>query len=467
VPFLPQGLDLQVVPVCARPRQRAPHCLRNASSAPRSPQHPERTAPARRDALLAAVLALVSALLLYPIGQSVYYSFTQWDGLTATWVGTSTTHAAPQPGFSAGAQEQRDAPAGGSGAIGIPLVVAFLLSSHLPGWRFLPHGVLLPTAVSWVVIAIARFRRRGHPPAPAGRHRPRGVHPNMLSHPRSALAAVAITFIWGMFGTNLIIFLAGMSTIDTSLYEAPRWTARGNSACSYRSRAAAAQVRAVRVHHHARLGLHAIFSLIYIMTAGGPASPPRRSSLRLPAGFARVNFGTAATPACCSSSPSPSSVSSGAPVPRGRRMTHSGSRDRSSTSSCRITVVMLYPFYYMITTSLQSSTSTKLGGGGVSLTSWRHSSTSSPCGGSCSTRRCVRRRHRRDLLVSTAGRSRLRDPRYPPHGRIPARRRAMMVPLQSIIAPEFINVVDYWRINHLDSAIIVYAALAPRSRHSS
>ena len=35
----------------------------------------------------------------------------------------------------------------------------------------------------------------------------------------------------------------------------------------------------------------------------------------------------------------------------------------------------------------------------------------------------------------------------------------MMVPLQSIIAPEFINVVNYWRINHLDSAIIVYAAL--------
>jgi multiple sugar transport system permease protein/raffinose/stachyose/melibiose transport system permease protein len=35
----------------------------------------------------------------------------------------------------------------------------------------------------------------------------------------------------------------------------------------------------------------------------------------------------------------------------------------------------------------------------------------------------------------------------------------MMIPLQSIIAPEFINVVEYWRINHLDSAIIVYAAL--------
>src|SRR4029078_9803771 len=36
---------------------------------------------------------------------------------------------------------------------------------------------------------------------------------------------------------------------------------------------------------------------------------------------------------------------------------------------------------------------------------------------------------------------------------------AMMVPLKSIIAPGFINIVNYCRINHLDSAIIVYAAL--------
>ena len=25
-----------------------------------------------------------------PIGQTVYYSFTQWDGLTSTWIGTQT-----------------------------------------------------------------------------------------------------------------------------------------------------------------------------------------------------------------------------------------------------------------------------------------------------------------------------------------------------------------------------------------
>jgi ABC-type glycerol-3-phosphate transport system permease component len=125
-----------------------------------------------------------------------------------------------------------------------------------------------------------------------------------------------------------------------------------------------------------------------------------------------------------------------------------------------ITVVMLYPFYYMISTSLHSSDAYQLGGG-YSLTSWHDlfnalpvwrqllNSTIVSVGGIAII-----------LLVSTMG----------GYAFAILRNRsstvffllvvgAMMVPLQSIIAAEFINMVDYWRINHLDSAIIVYAAL--------
>ena len=35
------------------------------------------------------VVALVSTLLLIPIGQTVYYSFTNWDGFTSQWIGFS------------------------------------------------------------------------------------------------------------------------------------------------------------------------------------------------------------------------------------------------------------------------------------------------------------------------------------------------------------------------------------------
>jgi ABC-type glycerol-3-phosphate transport system permease component len=126
-----------------------------------------------------------------------------------------------------------------------------------------------------------------------------------------------------------------------------------------------------------------------------------------------------------------------------------------------ITIVMLYPFYYMISTSLQSSDQYQLGGNGVSLTSWHNlfdalpvwrqllNSTIVSLGGIAVI-----------LLVSTAGGYAFAILRY--HAATAAFLLvvgAMMVPLQSIIAPEFINVVNYWRINHLDSAIIVYAAL--------
>ena len=125
-----------------------------------------------------------------------------------------------------------------------------------------------------------------------------------------------------------------------------------------------------------------------------------------------------------------------------------------------ITVVMLYPFYYMITTSLHSSEQYQLGGG-FSLASWHNlfnvlpvwrqllNSTIVSLGGIAVI-----------LVVATTGGYSFAILRF---------RAAtvafllvvgaMMVPLQSIIAPEFINMVDYWRINHLDSAIIVYAAL--------
>ena len=126
-----------------------------------------------------------------------------------------------------------------------------------------------------------------------------------------------------------------------------------------------------------------------------------------------------------------------------------------------ITIVMLYPFYYMISTSLQSSEQYQLGGGGISLTSWHNlfnvlpvwrqllNSTIVSLGGIAVI-----------LLVSTAGGYAFAILRYrAATAAFLLVVGAMMVPLQSIIAPEFINVVDYWRINHLDSAIIVYAAL--------
>src|SRR5262249_46602909 len=116
-------------------------------------------------------------------------------------------------------------------AIAIPLAVAFLIHSRIRGWRFFRSVFFLPTAVSWVVIGLVavRFFTDNGILQHLLNHLGLGFwHPDMLSHERSALVAVMITFIWSMFGTNLIIFLAGMATIDQELYDAARVDGAGS-----------------------------------------------------------------------------------------------------------------------------------------------------------------------------------------------------------------------------------------------
>jgi len=41
-------------------------------------------------------IALVVGFIGIPIGQAIYYSFTQWNGLTSTWIGTRPGLRLPQ-----------------------------------------------------------------------------------------------------------------------------------------------------------------------------------------------------------------------------------------------------------------------------------------------------------------------------------------------------------------------------------
>ncbi len=59
-----------------------------------------------------------------------------------------------------------------------------------------------------------------------------GCRPDTLSNEhRGARFAVMITFISSMFGTNLIVFLAGMATIDPTLYDAAKVDDASRSPC--------------------------------------------------------------------------------------------------------------------------------------------------------------------------------------------------------------------------------------------
>jgi multiple sugar transport system permease protein len=221
------------------------------------------------------VVALVGSLLLLPIGQTVYYSFTNWDGFSSKWIGTANyRHLLHSSEFIRVLENNAMMILAIPVAIVLPLGVAFLISSHVRGWRFFRSVFFLPTAVSWVVIgyiSVRFFADQGILQSLLDNTGLGFLHPNMLSHERSALVAVMITFVWSMFGTNLIIFLAGMATIDPEIYDAARVDGAGALTVMFRITFPLLK-RFVQFTFIISLvtAFSALFSLIYVMTGGGP-----------------------------------------------------------------------------------------------------------------------------------------------------------------------------------------------------
>jgi len=247
------------------------------------------------------VVALVGSLLLYPIGQTVYYSFTTWDGIDSKWVGTATyAHLFHSSEFTRVLENNAMMILAIPFAIVIPLGVAFLISSQVRGWRFFRSVFFLPTAVSWVVIGFiaVRFFQDDGILQHLLNHAGLGfLHPNMLSHERSALVAVMITFVWSMFGTNLIIFLAGMATIDPEIYDAAKVDGASSFTTMVRITFPLLK-RFVQFTFVISLitAFSALFSLIFVMTGGGPGYGTTTLEFFVyQQAFSAGDFGTGAT----------------------------------------------------------------------------------------------------------------------------------------------------------------------------
>ena len=204
--------------------------------------------------------------------QAVYYSFTNWDGLTSTWIGLANYQR-----LFADSTFWRvmlnnvflllSIPV----AIAIPLAVAYLLNERVMGWRVFRSAYFLPTAISWVVIGMVAVRFFANKGILNSLLAPLGLHVDLLSGELSAMLAVIITFIWSVFGTNTIIFITGMATLDRDIYEAARVDGAGSIATFWRI-TIPMLMRFIQFAFILTLitAFTALFSLIFVMTGGGP-----------------------------------------------------------------------------------------------------------------------------------------------------------------------------------------------------
>ena len=119
---------------------------------------------------------------------------------------------------------------------------------------------------------------------------------DMLGSERTALLALGLTFVWSMIGTNTIIFLTGMATIDPTLYEAARVD-------GLKDRQIFTRVTLPLLRRFIQFAFvitvisafGALFSLIFVMTGGGPGYGTTTLEFFVyQTAFAQGNFGTGA-----------------------------------------------------------------------------------------------------------------------------------------------------------------------------
>ncbi len=218
------------------------------------------------------VVAFELMLLILPILQTFYYSFTSWNGITSSFIGfQGYVSLLTNPTFWRILENNAALLLSIPIAIILPLTVAFILEQRPWGWNFFRSAFYLPTVISWVVIgmvAVLFFARHGilnHVLALFG------TQQNMLGHPISAMISVIITFIWSVFGINMVIFIGGMATLPRELYEA----ARVDGAYGWQILWHVTIPLLKRFIQFAFIltlitAFTALFSLIFVMTGGGP-----------------------------------------------------------------------------------------------------------------------------------------------------------------------------------------------------
>ena len=157
--------------------------------------------------------------------------------------------------------------------LGIALVVAVALNNSLIRFRtFFRVGYYLPVVTSIVAIAVV-WRFVLHPSQGLinlmlGQLGIQG--PNWLADPVLAMPSIIAMAVWRNLGFAMVIFLAGLQTIPTSLYEAARIDGAGKWAEFRHVTLPGLRPTILFVVVTSTIGYLQLFEEPFVMTGGGP-----------------------------------------------------------------------------------------------------------------------------------------------------------------------------------------------------
>jgi ABC-type sugar transport system permease subunit len=170
-------------------------------------------------------VAFVSAFVGYPFASVIYHAFTRWNGMQSPkFTGLRN--------FEILLQDKLFLHALGNNLLFaisvpiqlvVPLVLAFLIYRQIPGWRLFRSAFFLPAVYSTVVVGmLAQLALQIDGPVNnlltgAGLG---FLAQDWLANTSTAIPMILLVVVWANFGYNVVLYLAGASSIDPHLFEA-------------------------------------------------------------------------------------------------------------------------------------------------------------------------------------------------------------------------------------------------------
>ncbi len=222
-------------------------------------------------------LVLFGTFVLLPLGASVYYGFTRWDGISPPeWVGFRNYARALADGIYLRSYVNVSLYILGTIVVevGFGLAMAALLAPERRGFGLLRVLFFSPVVLSmvaagllWAFVYDLRFGLLNGALELVGLG---ALTRPWLADPRTALAAVTIVSGWKYAGFYMIIYLAALRRIPESLYEAARLDGAGPITSFFRITVPLLRETTIVTVLFCVTGGFAAFDLFFAMTNGGP-----------------------------------------------------------------------------------------------------------------------------------------------------------------------------------------------------
>jgi ABC-type sugar transport system permease subunit len=253
--------------------------------------------------MMAPSLITVGAVLIFPLGYSLWTSLNHVStrDLTMRFAGLSNyRQMLSDPLFMTSlVNTLYFAAITIAGTIGLGLLIAIVLNERFKGRQVLRTIIIVPWAVSQVVVGIiwSWIFNGSFGIFNAALIKVHLIHANIgwLSEPRWAMPLVAVSFVWSSVPFAAIMYLAALQAVPSDLYKA----ARADGADAFRSfrhvTMPALRYTTLIVLIVASLDGLMAFSLLYVMTGGGPGTATTVLSwLGYQTTFVNLDLGTGA-----------------------------------------------------------------------------------------------------------------------------------------------------------------------------